>query len=74
MFCLPPDPIEDLLFTISIVGDVLSAVSGLMQSVRESRLDTGLWTVKMQAVENPGLSVGICGGRLENKMLRGVGR
>jgi hypothetical protein len=35
------NPIEDLLFTILVEGGVLSSLSGLVEPIREGRLDTG---------------------------------
>jgi hypothetical protein len=46
LFCLLPNPIEDLLFTILIEGDTLSSVSGMVPPVHEGQLDTGSWTIE----------------------------
>jgi hypothetical protein len=41
LFGVLPEPIEDLSFAIIIEGGMLLAVSGLVQPVREARLDMG---------------------------------
>jgi hypothetical protein len=45
-FCVLSNPVEDLLLTIFVKGDMLSSLSGLVQPVRESHLDTRSWTVE----------------------------
>jgi hypothetical protein len=44
-----PIRIEDLLFTISIEGRMLSSLSGLVQPMCEGRLDTGSWNLQTTA-------------------------
>jgi hypothetical protein len=40
------NPVEDLLLAIVVEGDRLSSLSGLIQPMREDRLDTRSWTVE----------------------------
>jgi hypothetical protein len=46
LFGVLPNPIEDLPFAIVIEGIELSAVSGLVQPVREGRLGAASWTIE----------------------------
>jgi hypothetical protein len=45
-FCILLHSLEDLLLTILVEGDMLSSLSGLIQPVREGRLDTGSWAIE----------------------------
>jgi hypothetical protein len=40
------NPVEDLLFTILVEGDMLSSLPRFVQPMREGRLDTRSWTVE----------------------------
>jgi hypothetical protein len=44
--CVLSNPLEDLVLTILIQGNVLSSLSGLVQPVREGRLDMGSLAVE----------------------------
>jgi hypothetical protein len=46
LFGVLPGAIEDLPFAIVIEGVVLSAVSGLVQPLREGRFDAVSWTIE----------------------------
>jgi hypothetical protein len=45
-FCVLLNPVEDFLLTILVEGNLLSSWTGIVQPVREGRLDTGSWTVE----------------------------
>jgi hypothetical protein len=46
LFCVLLNPVEDLLFTILVEGDMLSSLSRFVQPMGEGRLDTGWWTAE----------------------------
>jgi hypothetical protein len=45
-FCVLLNPVQDLLFSILVEGDVLSSLSRIVQPMREGRLGTGVWAVE----------------------------